>query len=135
MLPHPLGSLTAAALLAIVAAPPARADDPQTVTMTITDKGCEPMQLSVGAGRTVFMIKNSSSRAVEWEILQGVMVVEERENIIPGFVQKLTATLDAGDYGMTCGLLSNPKGTLTVTAKTGTLAQPERVAGRQALEP
>jgi iron uptake system component EfeO len=44
------------------------------------------------------------------------MVVEERENIVPGFVQTLTATLDSGDYQMTCGLLSNPKGVLTVAA-------------------
>ena len=67
-------------------------------------------------GKTVFKIKNASKRAIEWEILQGYMVVEERENIIPGFVQNLTATLTPGDYGMTCGLLSNPKGTLKVTA-------------------
>ena len=44
------------------------------------------------------------------------MVVEERENILPGFAQTLTATLDAGDYAMTCGLRSNPKGILTVAA-------------------
>jgi len=34
------------------------------------------------------------------------MVVEERENIIPGFVQSLTAELKAGQYQMTCGLLT-----------------------------
>ena len=66
------------------------------------------------AGKTTFKIKNASTRRLEWEILKGVMVVEERENIVPGFVQSLTATLDPGTYEMTCGLLSNPKGTLTV---------------------
>jgi iron uptake system component EfeO len=103
---------------------PARADDPPTVNITVTEKGCEPMNLSVAAGKTLFLIKNASKRAIEWEILQGYMVVEERENIIPGFVQKLTATLEAGDYGMTCGLLNNPKGSLKVTAKTGALLRP-----------
>ena len=44
------------------------------------------------------------------------MVVDERENILPGFAQTLTTTLDAGDYAMTCGLRSNPKGILTVAA-------------------
>ena len=40
------------------------------------------------------------------------MVVDERENIVPGFVQPLTTKLDPGEYEMTCGLLSNPRGTL-----------------------
>lgn len=88
----------------------------QPVAVTITDKGCEPNTLSVPAGKTTFKIKNQSKRAVEWEILDGVMVVEERENIIPGFVQSLTADLKAGQYQMTCGLLTNPKGVLTVMA-------------------
>jgi iron uptake system EfeUOB component EfeO/EfeM len=56
---------------------------------------------------------------VEWEILEGVMVVEEKENIAPGFVQKLKANLKAGQYDMTCGLLSNPKGKIVVTEAKG----------------
>ena len=86
------------------------------VALSITDKGCEPSNVTVSPGETVFKIKNASRRAVEWEILKGVDVVEERENIIPGFVQTLTAKLDQGNYAMTCGLLSNPKGLLTVAA-------------------
>ena len=80
----------------------------QTVPITITDKGCEPNVLTVPVGKTTFRIRNQR-RALEWEILDGVMVVEERENIIPGFVQSLTATLKAGQYQMTCGLLRTPK--------------------------
>jgi iron uptake system component EfeO len=102
-------------------------DASQAVSITITDKGCEPNTLSVPAGKTTFKIKNASRRAVEWEILDGVMVVEERENIIPGFVQSLTATLKVGQYQMTCGLLSNPKGVLNVTA-----AAPGTTAGEPA---
>src|SRR5205807_6992669 len=49
---------------------------------------------------------------------------EERENIIPGFVQPLTATLDAGEYQMTCGLLSNPKGILKVAATAAAAEKP-----------
>jgi iron uptake system component EfeO len=64
----------------------------------------------------VFLIKNESKRALEWEILQNNMVVEERENILPGFTAKLTATLAPGSYDMTCGLLSNPKGKLIAKA-------------------
>jgi iron uptake system component EfeO len=91
-------------------------DASQPVAITITDKGCEPNALSVPAGKTTFKIRNQSKRAVEWEILDGVMVVEERENIVPGFVQSLTADLKAGQYQMTCGLLTNPKGVLAVAA-------------------
>jgi iron uptake system component EfeO len=104
--------------LALVAAtawsPVAGAVEP--VDVTVTDKGCEPPALTVAAGKTQFQVKNASRRVLEWEILKGVMVVDERENILPGFTQNLTTKLEAGDYQMTCGLLSNPKGVLKVAA-------------------
>jgi iron uptake system component EfeO len=100
-------------------------DASQPVAITITSKGCEPNAVTLPAGKTIFKIKNASQRVLEWEILDGVMVVEERENIIPGFVQTLTATLKPGQYQMTCGLLSNPKGALTVTAAETTEAKAE----------
>lgn len=89
------------------------ADIPQ-VKVSVNDKQCEPMSITVNAGKTQFIIQNHSQKALEWEILKGVMVVEERENIAPGFTQKMTATLQPGEYEMTCGLLTNPKGKLIV---------------------
>jgi len=89
------------------------ADIPQ-VKVTVTDKQCEPMNITVNSGKTQFIIQNHSQKALEWEILKGVMVVEERENIAPGFTQKMTANLQPGRYEMTCGLLTNPKGILIV---------------------
>jgi iron uptake system component EfeO len=97
----------------------------QPIAITITGKGCEPNAVTVPEGKTTFKIKNASARVLEWEILDGVMVVEERENIVPGFVMTLTATLKAGQYQMTCGLLSNPKGTITVTGGGTTAAKAE----------
>jgi iron uptake system component EfeO len=97
---------------------------PGAVLITLTDAGCQPGSVSASEGKTTFQIKNESQRAVEWEILKGVMVVDERENILPGFAQTLTTTLDAGDYQMTCGLLSNPKGILTVAATDAAPAKP-----------
>ena len=111
-------SLSACKEPAATPAAAGKADIP-VVNVTVTDKACEPMTLNVTAGKTRFMIKNTSARAVEWEILKGVYVVEERENIAPGFTQKLTATLEPGSYDMTCGLLSNPRGKLIVTAAAG----------------
>jgi iron uptake system component EfeO len=66
--------------------------------VTVTDKGCEPNSLTVPEGKSTFAIKNASRRALEWEILDGVTVVEERENIIPGFTQTLSAMLSPGEY-------------------------------------
>jgi len=85
------------------------------VLVTIHPHSCEPNALTVPAGRASFRIVNRSDRAVEWEILDGVLVVEERENIAPGLSQVINANLLPGDYAITCGLLSNPRGTLHVT--------------------
>jgi iron uptake system component EfeO len=95
------------------------------INVTITDRGCEPNSLTITEGKSTFAIKNVSRRALEWEILDGVMVVQERENIFPGFTQTLSATLSPGEYQMTCGLLSNPKGQLIVqAAATGARTAP-----------
>lgn len=85
------------------------------VLVTIHPHSCEPNVLTVPAGHAGFRIVNRSDRAVEWEILEGVLVVEERENIAPGLSQVINANLLPGDYAITCGLLSNPRGTLHVT--------------------
>ncbi len=96
------------------------------VTVTIAGKACEPNALSVPAGRTTFRIVNQSDRAVEWEILDGVMVVAERENIAPGIAQTLTAKLAPGHYEITCGLLSNPRGSLEVTPSAAAAVEAAR---------
>jgi iron uptake system component EfeO len=104
----------------------ARDDAADAVAIAITDRGCEPDSLTVPAGRVTFRILNRSNRVLEWEILDGVMVVEERENIAPGLQQRLVARLAAGDYAITCGLLGNPRGRLRVAASAaGTPAAPD----------
>ncbi|MHC5232270.1 iron uptake system protein EfeO [Brucella sp. LJL56] len=93
------------------------------IQVAINGKSCEPNELTVPAGRSVFEIINQSDRTVEWEILDGVMVLEERENIAPGFKQTLAAKLTPGEYQITCGLLSNPRGKLIVTATAASEAE------------
>ena len=95
------------------AAPAVNADG--TVNIAVNDAQCEPMELTVPSGKTTFNIVNNSARKLEWEILEGVMVVDERENIAPGLTDKMTVTLLPGEYAMTCGLLTNPRGKLIVT--------------------
>lgn len=91
--------------------------------VTVGDKSCEPNDFTVPAGRTTFEIHNASNRPLEWEILDGVMVVEERENIAPGFSSSLTAKLKPGTFEITCGLLSNPRGKLVVTPSADSEAE------------
>ncbi|WP_322617368.1 iron uptake system protein EfeO [Pseudomonas sp. BIC9C] len=102
------------------------------VMVTIHPHSCEPNALTVPAGRASFRIVNRSERAVEWEILDGVLVIEERENIAPGLSQVINANLLPGDYSVTCGLLSNPRGTLhvtpTVASDAAAKARPSMVA-------
>ncbi|MDB5994290.1 MAG: putative exported protein [Pseudomonas sp.] len=102
------------------------------VLVTLHAHSCEPNALTVPAGRASFRIDNRSDRAVEWEILDGVLVIEERENIAPGLSQVINANLQPGDYAITCGLLSNPRGTLKVTptaaSEAAAKAKPSMVA-------
>lgn len=110
---------------------PATEADANAVRVTIHDDICEPNDITVPAGRTTFVITNASQRILEWEILDGVMVVEERENIAPGFSQTLKVKLQPGTFEITCGLLSNPRGRLTVTpsaASDAEAAKPSLVA-------
>lgn len=93
------------------------------IVVSIHGHACEPNALTVPAGRASFRIINRSDRAVEWEILDGVLVLEERENIAPGLSQVINAKLLPGDYTITCGLLSNPRGTLHVTPTAESDAQ------------
>ena len=116
---------------AVACAVPTTAILADTLAVTVTDKGCEPSELTAASGTTGFDVTNGSSRVLEFEVLSGVMIVAERENILPGFKQSFTVDLEPGTYGIACGLLSNPKGVLTVTgtsSKTGAVDPMDLVA-------
>ena len=102
----------------------------------VTEKVCDPMSLTLPAGRQSFRIHNAAqTRPLEWEILDGVMVVAERENIAPGFSADLAVRLMPGEYQITCGLLSSPRGTLTVTATDQSLAEQKQPPVRAMIGP
>ncbi len=126
---RPLAVRRAVCLAALLPLAAHAADMPAgPVSIVVTDRGCVPNALSVVAGKTTFRVKNESRRALEWEILRGVSVVAERENILPGFTQPLSATLAPGEYEMTCGLLSNPKGRVTVSgSRQDAIVTPEEL--------
>jgi iron uptake system component EfeO len=95
------------------------------VVVAVSASSCTPNSVTVTTGTPDFAIHNTSDRAIEWEILDGVMVLAERENIAPGFTVEVTPRLPPGSYQMTCGLLSNPHGTLTVAASAGPAGPPQ----------
>lgn len=103
--------------------------------VTVNAQSCDPMAITVPGGRRSFEILNSSDRPIEWEIVDGVMVVAERENIAPGFRATLDVQLRPGRYDITCGLLSNPRGTLTVTQSDEASAAASEVTLRKFLGP
>lgn len=105
------------------------------VTVRVGATSCDPGTITVPGGRRSFEIVNASDRPIEWEILDGVMVVAERENIAPGFRQTLTAQLSPGDYAITCGLLSNPRGSLHVTPSDEAVAAASDLSLRRFLGP
>ncbi|WP_295046678.1 iron uptake system protein EfeO [uncultured Paracoccus sp.] len=114
----------------------AAADRPAAdMTVSVGDRTCDPARITVAGGKRSFEILNASDRPIEWEILDGVMVVAERENIAPGYRQTLTVQLAPGDYAITCGLLSNPRGTLHVTASDEAAAAASQVTLRTFLGP
>ncbi|MDF3607032.1 iron uptake system protein EfeO [Paracoccus sp. DMF-8] len=114
-----------------------RANQGRTSDMVVTvgAKTCDPMDITLPGGKRSFDIVNASDRPIEWEILDGVMVVAERENIAPGFQQVLTVQLQPGEYEITCGLLSNPRGKLTVTPSDEASAAASEVTLRKFLGP
>jgi iron uptake system component EfeO len=95
----------------------AEAIEPPQVVIELTEKSCKPSELTVPAGRVAFSVRNSTAIASEWEILDGVMVIAERENIQPGATRSLTARLLPGEYQITCGLIGNPQGRLHVVGQ------------------
>lgn len=103
--------------------------------VTVDARSCEPNAITVSGGQRSFEIVNASDRPIEWEIVDGVMVVAERENIAPGFRATLAVQLAPGSYEMTCGLLTNPRGTLTVTASDEATAAASEVTLKKFLGP
>ncbi len=116
-------SALAIGLAACGSATPSGAPGDETrIPVTVTESGCEPGALEATSGRVVFEVTNGGPEIGEFEILSGTRVVDEVENIVPGFVVNFATRLDGGDYELICYALRSPKGTLAVTG--GVAAEP-----------
>ena len=84
------------------------------IAVSVDESGCTPKTIQAPAGRVVFEVTNAGPELGEFEILSGTTVVDEVENLIPGFVQNLASHLDGGRYELICYALRSPRAALAV---------------------
>lgn len=94
--------------------------DAQQIAVTITDDGCEPTDLKATAGPATFTVSNEDSSVNnEFEVLDGALIVGERENVTAGLSGDVSVNLDPGTYDIVCGNPGDrePTGKLTVAGE------------------
>lgn len=95
-------------------------DGTQRIAVTITDDGCDPTDLKATAGPATFAVENVDSPINnEFEVLDGALILGERENVTPGLSGEVSINLDPGTYDIVCGNPGNrePTGKLVVSGE------------------
>jgi len=95
-----------------------KAGDPGdgTVTVTLTDAGCQPNPKSAPAGVVNFTVTNGGANNVsEAELLSGGRMLGEQENLSPGLSGGFSLRLDNGTYQIYCPGAGQEKFDFTVT--------------------
>ena len=103
------------------------------IPVTVNDQGCSPSSIEAAAGRIVFEVTNAGSDVGEFEVLSGTRVVDEVENIVPGFVINFATRLDGGSYDLICYSLQSPRGTLAVSGGAAPSRPPSPVVDADTL--
>ena len=107
-----------------------------SVAIGVSETGCDPTQVTAQAGQVVFVITNDGTDVAEFEVVGAdAKVLDEAENIVPGFVVNLSTRLDGGTYELVCGNLSAPRGSLTVSGGAAATAPPNSVVDPAVLTP
>ena len=79
--------------------------------MSVSPEGCAPTTVTATAGQVLFVVTNTGTDPAEFEIIgSDQKVIDEAENIFPGFVVNLKSRLDGGTYELVCGTLTSPAG-------------------------
>ncbi len=90
----------------------------RSVTVGITDAGCDPAALTVPSGPTTFVVTNRGTSAVtKYEVKDGETIIGEKENLTPGLSGSFSIDLKPGDYTLECPGGTTPEGTLHVTGQ------------------
>jgi iron uptake system component EfeO len=113
---------------------PVSAQEETRVQVSVDDAGCNPAAIEVPAGVVIFEVSNLGGDIGEFEILSGDRVIDEVENIVPGFVVNMVARLEGGEYETICYSLVSPRGTLSVTGSATSSAPPSAVVDTAVLE-
>jgi iron uptake system component EfeO len=90
----------------------------KTVTISVTDDGCQPSPAKANAGPLTFTVQNQNSGKVsEAELMQNGLILGEKENLTPGLSGKFTLRLQPGEYVVNCPNAKNDQTKFTVTGK------------------
>jgi iron uptake system component EfeO len=101
----------------------------------VSESGCAPAALTVPSGQVTFVVTNTGSDVGEFEIIEGGQrVIDEVENIVPGFVINMATRVDGGTYELVCGNTRAPRGALTVTGGPAATRPPSAVVDAAALQ-
>ena len=88
----------------------------RTVNVAITNAGCEPATLKLASGPTTFVVTNKgSSKATEYEVIQGSRTLAEVENVADGLTRRFSLTLQPGRYTLRCTGADHENASLTVS--------------------
>ena len=100
----------------------------ERIAVSVSEDGCSPATIETASGPVTFEVTNAGAETAEFEIiLGGERVIDEVENIIPGFVVNMATRLDGGTYAMQCGNLRTTPGVLTVTGGAAATPAPNTV--------
>jgi iron uptake system component EfeO len=94
------------------------------VAVELTSSGC-PKALKAAAGPTTFVVTNKGSSQTEFEILDGSLILAEKENIADGLSGSFSLDLKPGKYGLRCTAAGDPTGTLVVTGSSSSASNPQ----------
>jgi iron uptake system component EfeO len=123
-----LGSSIAVLAAACQAGASGDASTAERIEVSVSEDGCSPSTIETASGPVTFVVTNAGSDTGEFEIiLGGERVIDEVENIIPGFVVNMSTRLDGGTYAMQCGNLQTTPGVLTVTGGAAATPAPNTV--------
>jgi iron uptake system component EfeO len=105
------------------------------IAVAVSEAGCAPAAVTVPSGPVTFVVTNTGNETGEFEIvLADTRVIDEVENIVPGFVVNMTIRVDGGTYQMLCGNTQAPKGVLTVIGGTAATPPPNTVVDQAELD-
>ncbi len=123
-------TVAVAGLLAFFAAACGSSDDDApagaaTVSIKLTDEGCDPHDAKAPAGPINFELENDGSGSVtEMEVLDGETILGEKENLTEGLTGSFSLTLEEGEYILRCNNGEQEDGTLTVSGRLTTESSP-----------